>query len=43
MKINILPLSLYMIMLITIVYLTGISPEPLLLCVSFLIISYLKR
>lgn len=31
MKINVLPLSLYLIMLITIVYLTGISPEPLLI------------
>ncbi len=31
MKINILPLSLYVIALITIVYLTGISPEPLLI------------
>lgn len=31
MKINILPLSLYVIVLITIVYLTGISPEQLLI------------
>lgn len=31
MKIDILPLSLYVIVLITIVYLTGISPEQLLI------------